>query len=67
MTADFFGLADRGRLQPGLRADVNVIDFQRLQMRKPELVHDMPANGRRSPASTTSPPTWESRRVTPSA
>jgi N-acyl-D-amino-acid deacylase len=46
-TADFFGLADRGRLQPGLRADVNVIDFQRLQMRKPELVHDMPANGRR--------------------
>jgi N-acyl-D-aspartate/D-glutamate deacylase len=46
-TADFFGLADRGRLQPGLRADVNVIDFKRLQMRKPELVHDMPANGRR--------------------
>jgi N-acyl-D-aspartate/D-glutamate deacylase len=46
-TADFFGIADRGRLQPGLRADVNVIDFQRLQMRKPELVHDMPANGRR--------------------
>jgi N-acyl-D-aspartate/D-glutamate deacylase len=46
-TADFFGLADRGRLQPGLRADVNVIDFDRLQMRKPEIVHDMPANGRR--------------------
>ena len=46
-TADFFGLADRGRLQAGLRADVNVIDFNRLQMRKPELVHDMPANGRR--------------------
>jgi len=46
-TADFFGLADRGRLQAGLRADVNVIDFKRLQMRKPELVHDMPANGRR--------------------
>jgi N-acyl-D-amino-acid deacylase len=46
-TADFFGLADRGRLQPGLRADVNVIDFEGLQMRKPEIVHDMPANGRR--------------------
>jgi N-acyl-D-amino-acid deacylase len=46
-TADFFGLTDRGRLEPGLRADVNVIDFDRLQTRKPELIHDMPANGRR--------------------
>jgi N-acyl-D-aspartate/D-glutamate deacylase len=46
-TADFFGLADRGRLAPGLRADVNLIDFDRLQVQKPELVHDMPAGGRR--------------------
>ena len=46
-TADFFGLADRGRLAPGLRADVNVIDFDGLQVQKPEIVHDMPANGRR--------------------
>jgi len=46
-TADFFGLADRGRLAPGLRADVNLIDFDRLQVQKPELVHDMPASGRR--------------------
>jgi N-acyl-D-amino-acid deacylase len=46
-TADFFGLSDRGRLKPGSRADVNVIDFERLQVQKPELVHDMPANGRR--------------------
>jgi N-acyl-D-aspartate/D-glutamate deacylase len=46
-TADFFGLNDRGRLAPGLRADVNVIDFNRLQVQKPELVHDMPAGGRR--------------------
>jgi N-acyl-D-aspartate/D-glutamate deacylase len=46
-TADFFGLTDRGRLAPGLRADVNVIDYERLQVRKPELVHDMPAGGRR--------------------
>ena len=29
-TADFFGLPDRGRLAPGLRADVNLIDFDRL-------------------------------------
>src|SRR5215472_10324533 len=46
-TADFFGLSDRGRLAPGLRADVNLIDFDRLQVQKPELVHDMPASGRR--------------------
>ena len=46
-TADFFGLSDRGRLAPGLRADVNLIDFDNLQVQKPELVHDMPANGRR--------------------
>ncbi|HMK79294.1 MAG TPA: amidohydrolase family protein [Xanthobacteraceae bacterium] len=46
-TANFFGLTDRGRLAPGLRADVNVIDFDGLQMQKPEIVHDMPASGRR--------------------
>ncbi len=46
-TAEFFGLTDRGRLVPGLRADINVIDYARLQVQKPELVHDMPAGGRR--------------------
>jgi N-acyl-D-aspartate/D-glutamate deacylase len=46
-TADFFGLSDRGRLAPGLRADVNLIDFDAMRLHKPELVHDMPANGRR--------------------
>jgi N-acyl-D-aspartate/D-glutamate deacylase len=46
-TAAYFGLNDRGRLAPGLRADVNLIDFERLRLHKPELVHDMPANGRR--------------------
>ena len=46
-TADFFGFGDRGRLAPGLRADINVIDFDGLKVRKPELVHDMPAGGRR--------------------
>ncbi len=46
-TADFFGLSDRGRLAPGLRADVNLIDYARLQVQKPQLVHDMPAKGRR--------------------
>jgi N-acyl-D-amino-acid deacylase len=46
-TADFFGLADRGRLAVGLRADINLIDYDRLRLYQPELVHDMPARGRR--------------------
>jgi len=46
-TADFFGLSDRGRLAPGLRADVNLIDFDGLRLYQPELVSDLPAGGRR--------------------
>src|SRR6187455_315834 len=46
-TADFFGFRDRGRLRPGLRADLNLIDFDRLELHQPEIVHDLPAGGRR--------------------
>ncbi|HLJ05915.1 MAG TPA: amidohydrolase family protein [Acetobacteraceae bacterium] len=46
-TADFFGFADRGRLTPGLKADVNVIDFDRLRLHVPEIRYDLPAGGRR--------------------
>jgi N-acyl-D-aspartate/D-glutamate deacylase len=46
-TADFFGLADRGRLAAGLRAEVNLIDFDRLRLHQPEVVADLPAGGRR--------------------
>lgn len=46
-TARFFGLNDRGTLAPGMRADVNVIDFEHLQLRMPEIVNDLPAGGRR--------------------
>jgi N-acyl-D-amino-acid deacylase len=46
-TADFFGFADRGRLAPGLRADVNLIDFDRLRLFPPEIVNDLPSGGRR--------------------
>ncbi len=46
-TADFFGFNDRGRLAPGLKADVNVIDFDHLRLHHPELVHDLPAGGKR--------------------
>ena len=46
-TAALYGLGDRGALVPGLLGDANVIDFDALRLHKPELVHDMPANGRR--------------------
>ncbi len=46
-TADFFGLTDRGRLAPGQRADVNVIDYAGLKLHPPEIVSDLPAGGRR--------------------
>jgi N-acyl-D-aspartate/D-glutamate deacylase len=46
-TAAYFGFADRGRLAPGLRADVNLIDFDRLRLHPPEIVADLPAGGRR--------------------
>jgi N-acyl-D-aspartate/D-glutamate deacylase len=46
-TAATVGLLDRGVLAPGYRADVNLIDFERLQVRRPEMRHDLPAGGRR--------------------
>jgi N-acyl-D-aspartate/D-glutamate deacylase len=46
-TARTVGLLDRGVLAPGYRADVNVIDFDHLTARRPEMVHDLPAGGRR--------------------
>ena len=46
-TARTVGLLDRGVLAPGYRADLNVVDFDRLRLRKPEIVHDLPAGGRR--------------------
>ena len=46
-TADFYGLTDRGRLAPGMKADVNVIDFPGLRLHHPEMIYDLPAGGRR--------------------
>lgn len=46
-TARTVGLLDRGLLAPGYRADLNVIDHDRLTARRPETVHDLPAGGRR--------------------
>jgi len=46
-TARAVGLHDRGVLAPGHRADLNVIDFERLAVRRPEVRYDLPAGGRR--------------------
>ncbi|MES2714902.1 MAG: amidohydrolase family protein [Pseudomonadota bacterium] len=41
------GLADRGQLSVGLKADINLIDLARLQVHVPTVAHDLPAGGRR--------------------
>ena len=46
-TAALFDLDDRGVIAVGKRADVNVIDFDRLRLREPRLVADLPAGGTR--------------------
>ncbi len=46
-TADLVGLHDRGVLAPGMKADVNVIDFDNLTLHRPDVVYDLPAGGKR--------------------
>lgn len=45
--AELVGLEDRGLLAPGMKADINVIDFEALALHAPKVVRDLPANGRR--------------------
>jgi N-acyl-D-aspartate/D-glutamate deacylase len=46
-TAHAVGLLDRGIVAEGYRADLNVIDYERLKIKAPQVVYDMPAGGRR--------------------
>jgi N-acyl-D-aspartate/D-glutamate deacylase len=46
-TAELYGLQDRGLIAPGLRADLNLIDFPALALEIPAMVSDLPANGQR--------------------
>ncbi|OPX07776.1 amidohydrolase family protein [Mycobacterium sp. AT1] len=41
------GLADRGRIAVGYKADLNVVDHTALTLHKPVIVRDLPAGGRR--------------------
>jgi N-acyl-D-aspartate/D-glutamate deacylase len=46
-TAAVYGLNDRGIIAPGYKADFNVIDFDNLSLRRPEMVFDLPGGARR--------------------
>lgn len=41
------GLRDRGLLKPGLKADINVLDYDNMRLRRPEIAYDLPAGGKR--------------------
>jgi N-acyl-D-aspartate/D-glutamate deacylase len=41
------GLADRGLLKTGLKADINILDYDNMRLRRPEIVYDLPAGGKR--------------------
>jgi N-acyl-D-aspartate/D-glutamate deacylase len=46
-TARMYGLGDRGTIEPGMLGDLNLIDYDRLQLGNPHVVADLPAGGRR--------------------
>jgi N-acyl-D-aspartate/D-glutamate deacylase len=46
-TARVVGLMDRGRIAPGYKADINIIDWDKLTLRPPTVAYDLPSGGRR--------------------
>ena len=46
-TAETFGLFDRGEIKAGMLADINIIDFDKLNVSHPTMIHDLPLGGRR--------------------
>jgi N-acyl-D-aspartate/D-glutamate deacylase len=46
-TAALVGMTDRGRIAVGLKADLNLIDFEKLGVLAPEIAHDLPTVGKR--------------------
>ena len=46
-TAEIHGLLDRGIVAPGMKADLNLINFDELGFDMPYMAYDLPAQGRR--------------------
>jgi N-acyl-D-aspartate/D-glutamate deacylase len=46
-TAHYVGMHDRGTLEVGKKADINVIDIDKLSLKQPRMVQDLPAGGQR--------------------
>ncbi len=46
-TANCMGLTDRGTLEIGKKADINIIDYDNLRLNAPRMAYDLPAGGRR--------------------
>ena len=46
-TAEVYGFDDRGTLEVGKRADINLVDLDALTLHAPEMIFDLPAEGRR--------------------
>ena len=46
-TANLLGINDRGIIQEGYKADINIIDYEGLTLHEPEIINDLPAGGRR--------------------
>ena len=47
VSARGYGLLDRGLIQPGYKADLNIIDYEQLSLLDAEIVYDLPAGGKR--------------------
>ena len=45
--AEYCGMDDRGKLEKGLKANINVIDYDSLRLHAPEMIQDLPAGGQR--------------------
>ncbi|MDZ7685244.1 MAG: amidohydrolase family protein [Gammaproteobacteria bacterium] len=45
--AELYSMHDRGTLAVGMKADINVIDYDKLALKTPHIVHDLPAGGKR--------------------
>ena len=46
-SARMYGLNDRGVIAPGYKADLNLIDFDKLRLEPPQMMYDLPAGGKR--------------------